>query len=307
MKKIIFICFIVISNIFGFEDNKIDAQYSYNIEVGERTDNIVWNIGNVDYVTGGNTYHPNILSELSWKDIKSYYGKLELYGEDGDYRLKLNYLKSLDSNSGSNQDSDYYYNNRTGEFSRSNNKANDSYFEDYSIWLGENYNFSKSSNFIFWLGYEVNKQFLKINNGTQTIGGPISLLGLNSTYDTKWTGYFTGLEYSYSMSSFRFNTNIMYHKLSYEAYANWNLRSDLEHPISFKHSSKNGYGIGYEIKLSYIFNNTITIFSNYTKKIFSVKNGQAMNYNSDGSIGFAYLNNVKLETNMISIGIHYKF
>lgn len=307
MKNILLSMFLLCINLFAVDTQKVGANYSLGFEIGERTDELLWNIGNADFISNGITYHPDILSELQWNDISSYYSKIELLGEEGRYRLKINYLKSMDSKSGTNQDSDYYFSGRTGEFSRSNNKTEGSYFEDYSISIGDNYKLGKTSDLTFWLGYEVNNQYLNINNGTQTIGGPLDLTGLNSSYDTQWKGFFAKLDYGYKFSKFNINANIEYHYMEYLAEANWNLRDDLEHPVSFKHSADDANGIGYGLDMSYILNDSTKLFINYNKKEYKIKNGKAINYNSNGTTGSAYLNEVIYDSEKVSLGIVYKF
>lgn len=311
MNKIFLVIFLVSLNLFAFDNQKIGANYSLGFEIGERTDELLWNIGNADFISNGITYHPDILSELQWNDISSYYGKVELLGEEGRYRLKINYLKSMDSKSGANQDSDYYFSGRTGEFSRSNNKIEGSYFEDYSISIGDNYKLGKSSDLTFWLGYEVNNQFLKITDGYQTIDTITnftgSFSGLDSSYNTQWKGFFAKLDYGYKFSKFNINANIEYHYMEYLAEANWNLIDDFEHPVSFRHSAEDADGIGYGLDISYILNNTTKLFVNYNKKEYKVKNGTNRQYFSDGTIGGSPLNEVRWDSEQISLGIVFKF
>ena len=299
MKFVLFILFLLNVSIFAnpiFKDK--GAKYSLNLEVGQRTDNIDWNINQVND-------NPNILSELTWSDVESYYGKIELYGVEGAYRLKINYSRSFEAYAGENQDSDYNLDDRQGEYSRSNNKTNGSYFEDYSISIGENYNLDKSSNVVFWLGYEVNNQFLRINEGTQTIGSA-DLTGLDSSYDSTWKGFNAGLEYELSYSSFEINTNIFYHWLNYKAKANWNLRTDFEHPVSFEHEIGDATGISYGIDVKYKWNKDITLFSTFDYLKYEGQNGSNTQYTTSGIKGDA-INEANWESSKISFGINIRF
>ena len=62
--------------------------------------------------------------------------------------------------------------------------------------------------------------------------------GLDSTYEAQWKGYWLGLDTEYYITgSQRIFINARYHKANYEGRGNWNLRSDLNHPVSFIHET----------------------------------------------------------------------
>lgn len=308
MKKILFfvaISWCVILQANSFE--KKSASYSLGFEVGQRVDNFDWNIGDADYLhTDNNIYHPNILSELIWKDIKSYYGKISLKGEEGPYRLKLSYSKSFNTFSGTNQDSDYLYNNRQGEFSRSNNDPKESSFEDYSIALGDNYHLTQNSNIVFWIGYEENKQNLTMTQGNQTIPNTGAFSGLNSTYDAKWSGGFFGFDLNYSYDKFIVATNIYYHIKKYDAKANWNLRTDFEHPVSFEHKIDKTTGYSYGIDLRYKYSSQTQFYIKYDALELKGKNGVNTQYNANGTRGGSRVD-ANWESQKLAFGVEYKF
>lgn len=278
----------------------VTADYSLSMEAGHRSDTLNWN-----YPDSSGT--PNILSELSWNDIQSYYGKIELQGFEGPYRLKLNYLESLDSYSGTNQDSDYNLDNRQGEFSRSNNKAKNSTFVDYTIAVGENYNISKKSDVIIWLGYEVNEQNLRINDGYQTIPATGYFANLDSSYFTKWKGFFGGLEYQYNLNKIKLNADFSYHYMDYEAKAHWNLSPNFQKPLSFVHEADGVKGIKLKVDIEYLFNDAVTFFANYTKTDYSAKDGINRQYQSSGAIVTGKLSEVNWESDLFGLGIRYNF
>lgn len=106
------------------------GETSWEVDVGARINEFDWNIASD--ITGTET--PNILSELTWEDIKL----IEFGGEvrhlepldvgfvDGSLHLEggLNVGVPI---AGDNQDSDYLGDDRTQEFSRSNNKGSRGY------------------------------------------------------------------------------------------------------------------------------------------------------------------------------------
>ncbi len=85
---------------------------------------------------------------------------------------------------------------------------------------------------------------LRFNNGVQTVcdntGAPLScnmrlgaFEGLNSTYNSRWRGQFAGLGLVVNLSpAWRVETQIEQHRGNYQAQMDWNLRQDLQHPVS---------------------------------------------------------------------------
>ncbi len=199
MKKQVslFVLVLSLSLIFA-ATNAGGAEIKSAIELsnGYRVDQLDWNIaGNL---AGTN---PNVLSELTWRDIEIYQvniGLKALINEGFYVRGSLGYGWIFD---GSNQDSDFQGNNRTGEFSRSNNRTEDRNVVDASVGMG--YQFTLISGrlrLIPLLGYSYNQQNLTITDGFQTISTPGltpacgTLSGLASTYETEWFGPWLGLD-----------------------------------------------------------------------------------------------------------------
>mgnify|MGYP000559480334 CR=1 FL=1 len=179
-------------------------------------------------------------------------------------------------------------------------------FEDFGISVGENYHISTNSDIIFWFGYEQKKQFLKINDGTQTIGSA-DLTGLDSSYDSTWKGLNVGLEHSFKYSHFKIKTNLFYHWMKYEAKANWNLSSSFQKPLSFEHEVNNATGLSYGLAIEYKLSKSTTLFTAYDKIDYTGKDGSNKQYLSDGSIGGSVLNEVNWESDKIAFGVTIKF
>ena len=99
----------------------------FTLSAGYRVDDLDWSIaGNIN----GN--NPNVLSELTWDDVESYQVKLQgnfVWPNIIALKGYVNYGWIFD---GDNQDSDYLGDNRTLEFSRSNNSTDDDYVWDNS-------------------------------------------------------------------------------------------------------------------------------------------------------------------------------
>ena len=170
-----------------------------SLSTGLRSDNLDWNIAS--NATGTST--PNILSELTWDDLKIY--QLALAFESRFARAangqKVLFMRAKASYGwiydGKNQDSDYLGDNRTLEFSRSNNSADDGEVWDGSIGFGPRFTFATNHlEMMPLVGYSYHAQHLTITEGFQTVPPLGSFSGLDSSYDTEWYGPWVGLDFT---------------------------------------------------------------------------------------------------------------
>lgn len=190
---------------------------------------------------------PNILSELTWSDLeiaqvtaaaRMDLGRRVILQINGDYGQII---------SGNNQDSDYAGDNRTAEFSRSNNTSRGN-VDDVSLALGYPFRVfdmmvGKYALITPLIGYSVHHQNFVMKDGVQTIpaSGPFS--GLNSSYNAQWVGPWLGMNMRLQANArTMLFIDMGYHWADYQAEANWNLRDDLTHPVSYRHSAT-GQGV----------------------------------------------------------------
>lgn len=223
-------------------------QADFFLHSGYRQDNLDWNIA----APGGS---PNILSELQWKDldIVRLKGDFSLTSPAG-WRLQglLGYGWILE---GDNQDSDYLGDNRTLEFSRSNNQADRGYVFDAALGIGYRFGFGGDTRHPLFsvtplAGYSYHEQSLRAHNFHQTVsdfGFPLSSGTrsdhLDSRYETQWHGPWLGLGLQTSiLDRIDLFGEIAHHWASYHAQADWNLREDFMHPRSFVHNA-DGTGV----------------------------------------------------------------
>lgn len=226
-----------------------------SLGLGYRVDNLDWSIAGNLLGTS-----PNILSELSWRSLDSVYlsadAKLEprediiIHGSAGYGEIQR----------GNNQDSDYSGDNRTFEFSRSNNRGGGK-VSDASISLGSvrhsydpraNRGAGAYSTFIPKLGYSYHNQNLNITDGVQTIDYfvPVNspFTGLDSIYQAEWWGPWAGIDFvSDQNANIAITLGLEYHLADYYAKGNWNLRNDLAHPVSYEHDAR---GDGWVLNLA---------------------------------------------------------
>jgi len=205
---------------------------------GWRQDDLTWSIQASDG-------SPNIISELSWRDLDI----IRVIADVTHTQEDLFYLKLVGevgwSNGGSVQDSDYNGNDRTLEFSRSDNGADGGEIYTFSAALGYPFQFfNKKLKLAPLIGYAYREQNLKVIDGLQTVPPTGPFNALHSTYDTQWRGPWAGLDvFLYPNDRWTFFGGVEYHWDSdYDAQADWNLRSDFKHPVSFTHTT-GGQGI----------------------------------------------------------------
>ncbi|HHM06068.1 MAG TPA: hypothetical protein ENJ19_10060 [Gammaproteobacteria bacterium] len=246
------VCFALLFLATAAEGAAYDIELDGNLGLAYRRDNLTWNIAGTS--TGTN---PNILSELAWNQLHI----AELQGELW-ARLKQRFISRLygatgEILAGDNQDSDYSSDNRQGEFSRSNNAAGGRVL-DASAGVGYEFRLfdrtvERYAYFAPMIGYSLHRQNLTMFDGVQTVdpGGtvPRAIDGLDSRYDARWRGGWAGFRFRMEASKRRQMTlRFEYHfKARYRGEADWNLRSDLAHPVSFVHEAR-GEGFAFEFR-----------------------------------------------------------
>jgi hypothetical protein len=216
-------------------------RFDFSLGTDYRRAQLDWNIAGT---LAGTT--PNILSELTWSDLEiaqitgaaqiTVVDRIVLQGR-AVYGAVLN---------GKNQDSDYSGDNRTQEFLRSNSKGGGEIGEG-SFAVGYHWRVFAAAvkryvHITPLLGYSRDLQYLTVSDGRQTIPSSGPIANLDSNYNAEWSGPWLGLNLRLEADARNsVIINAEYHRADYYAEANWNLREDLAHPVSFKHWTQ-GYG-----------------------------------------------------------------
>jgi hypothetical protein len=292
------------------QTSRFRAETELIVSAGYRRDDLDWNIAGD---TSGN--NPNVLSELTWDDLESYQVKFQgslvipnmiaLRGV-ADYGWIF---------SGENQDSDYAGNNRTYEFSRSNNSADDGDLWDVSLALGYPFRWGQSviGTLTPLAGYSYHEQNLTMTDGCQTIPPTGSFPGLHSSYDTEWKGPWIGFDLNFKAKEIktvahRFETyfSYEYHWADYHAEADWNLRDDFRHPKSFEHDAD---GNGWIIRTGFNFwlQRHIALNFNFDYQNWSADDGTDKVYFTDGTTDKTRLNEVNWTSYDVGLGLSVRF
>ena len=320
-----FVLSVPLSSVLASDKIHIESA-GLDIGVGYRSDDLDWSISN-----GLDGDEPNILSELTWDNIKI----LQLQG--GGW-LKLSGLPFIDRNSllianismgkimsGDVQDSDYAKDDRAYEWSRSENDAGHGMTADLSVAFGPIFELNKYSGFSVTplVGYAFNLQALTMSDGEQVISnngirrkyfpaagsspqvGKIS--GLDSTYTAYWYGPWVGLNTGYeSGENINITAGVEYHWADYFAQADWDLRSDFEHPVSFEHDA-NGTGVVWNLQGEYLLDNRWSLLFKGNIQHWKTKDGTDRTFFSDGTVGKTRLNPVNWDSYSVTTGVQYLF
>jgi len=286
-----------------------DYTPSVSVGLGYRRDTLNWSVGGIN----GN---PNILSELKWDE-------LEIAELNTDFRWSNDsrvYLRGGFGigwiQSGDNQDSDYWGNNRTMEFSRSNNDGGSGGVLYTTLGLGYRFSLSVGNEKIHIMplvGYSYHVQDLEITKGVQTLSeygnavplGPFS--GLDSRFTAQWRGPWLGVDGELVLNkNHKLLGSFEYHWASYDAEADWNLREDFSHPKSYDQMAD---GEGIVASLGWRYQSPSSWYAQLGVRYqdWSTDIGRIRFYLSDGTKGTQPLNAVIWDSFSINLGVGYTF
>ncbi|GMR04624.1 MAG: hypothetical protein BMS9Abin23_0525 [Thermodesulfobacteriota bacterium] len=292
---------------FFISESALAAQLfsaEFSFDAGYRVDNLDWNIAGD--ASGAN---PNILSELAWKDLETF----QLKAGTKLHILERIYVRGSFQGglimAGGVRDSDYLGDNRTIEFSRSDNGVDNGTLWDASAGVGV----ATAIPFIGGrleiaplIGYSYHKQNLTLTDGFQTIplSGPFP--GLNSVYRARWMGPWFGTDLSFMFEKIVFNGTFEYHLADYLGVGDWNLRSDFQHPRSFEHRA-DGSGVLLSASLQYLFADGWSADAGFEYQDWQTDVGVDRTYFSNGTIMDTQINEVNWNSLYVTVGVNYAF
>lgn len=278
------------------------------IDTGYRQADLHWSIA-------GNSSGccPNVLSELTWSDLQIAQIK-GMFETTFNERIKLFGMLSYgDIFNGDNQDSDYNGDNRTFEFSRSNNDAGEGDLLDASIGIGFllarffDERAGREMRLYPKVGYSYHEQNLVVTDGFQTIPALGPFAGLRSTYETVWEGPWVGLALEFELSDSSYlGVEYQYHWADYTGVANWNLRSDLQHPKSFEHTAE-GWGHLFDVSYNKRVNKIWGWGLGLLIENWETNDGDDKVFLSNGSILETRLNEVVFTSWVLSFNFDFYF
>lgn len=256
------------------------------------------------------TETPNVLSELIWDDMEVW--SLEA---DADFGIGKAFRIGLSAGlsaivDGKASDQDFLGDNRTMIFSSATATVDGKHrmYGDVNIgWRFENSfaiplfrvedgtkraAFASAFSITPRIGYNYQRQEITFTDGVQLVPDMGAFEGLNSSYTPEWQGLYVGVDGSFRIYE-RFHVLYSaqyYPDLSLSADGSWNLRADLAHPLSFRHSG-DGTGFDLEAGLEWAIDRDKAISLSYRHTEFDVSDGTDQVFSVDFGDLYTRLNN----------------
>lgn len=164
----------------------------------------------------------------------------------------------------------------------------------YSWYIGQ---VDNEQNFNFTRGY----QSVSTEGGTPV--GPID--GYNSTYESEWSGPWIGFEMWEKVGAHTVLFRYQHYEVDFESSGDWNLESDLQHPVSFTQEA-DGEGGTMRIEYQYAFSNYLSIGGVYNWNRWIAEDGTYTLHNADGSSNTVLLDKVNWDYYTISVNLVFK-
>ncbi|MFT5115307.1 MAG: hypothetical protein ACI8P9_004651 [Parasphingorhabdus sp.] len=282
------------------------AESLFDVGVGARSERFHWSIsGNFDGTS------PNILSELIWDEVNivEIFFNTDTRTNNG-IRVQT-HLAYGSIEDGRVRDSDYLASERNAEFSRSLSASEGDSTLDVSISVGYELPVTdaQATKLTPFVGISMRESDFEITQGFQALDvfggtGGASFGGLNSTYDTEWESAFLGLQLDHMHGRWHVFGRYEYHDFTYKAKANWNLRSDFAHPVSFIHDS-DGSGPLYAVGARRSITADWDLFMNYSWWNWDADNGSDTTFFSDGTSSRTRLKTAVSDGNTFFLGVSY--
>lgn len=280
-------------------------RFEYALGTAYRQDNLKWSIADATV---------NVASKVQWKNsvIAQLRADAKLH-LNADWQLRAA-ISTGAVRSGTNQDSDYAASNYTQEYSRSNNQSGGA-VRDFSIAVGKTLplpdlkvkQVSYPLHIIPLAGFAINQQSFTMLNGQQTLPANGAFPNLHNSYDTQWKSIWFGAEGLLKVNDQLTLTGTgEYHFADYTAEANWNLRNDFAHPVSFKHTAS---GQGYVISAGMIYqiNKNILLNSSLGYQSWHTGSGVDQTFFAGGTTNNYTLNSVWWNAWTLHVGGAYRF
>lgn len=271
---------------------------------GIRRDRLNW------HIAGNNV---NILSELIVGDIDIFQVGAKSAFTKGAYTFFAE-MAYGDVLGGTNVDRDFLANNRRNIYSESVADVSGRRAMDLSGGIGRNIDFHSSRYRLTpILGASWHRLRLLKTHGVQTIATPGktpplgAIQGLASTYDADWTGLWAGGNIRVQAAeALQIAASFRYQFFDFRADANWNLRQDLSHPVSFSHRAT-GRGIAGDVSYKWALTDRVDISLVFLYRYLLAKNGTDTTFFATGNKANTPLNKVSWRSRAITAGLTYRF
>lgn len=283
------------------------------LSAGYRRDDMRFNIG----LPGG----PNVLSELQWiaPAVQVRADGSWTHTSGATIRGFLAYARSYAA--GQSQDSDYARSDRQAEFSRSYADTTGSEMFDALLGFGWQLPAGRWLSVTPLIGLARYDGTYRASNGRQVVSdaanaallgiswnmplGPFP--GLHSRYNPVWSSIWQGLDLEIKAGNrFSLRAGARHHWFKYKAEADWNLRGDFAHPVSFRHTG-NGRGWETEIEASLALGRGHWLTLSATQRDFKTRQGKDTTFFASGYNSTIELGEAALASRALQLGYRHEF
>lgn len=256
---------------------------------------------------------PNILSELTYRDLQSTHWNLDNtfnYTVNGQWTW-TNQVKLATGviDSGLIQDSDYDSDHRQNEYSRSYSYPKGSVLRDMTLATGIQRQLTPQWQGSGLIGVSQHQQAFSKTDGEQVVAtqnrtpsvGKFS--GLSSSYAADWQSIWLGIGARWHTQGHELSWQLEQHVSDFYAEANWNLRSDFAHPKSFDQVAT---GQAQVLNMTYnkTMNQRLNLFVQWQNEQWHTDAGIDTVYFANGNKASTRLNEAKWRTQRLSIGLN---
>lgn len=280
MKKFTGFCFLwLIIGLHTLYAQSAGSKLEFNLTDGYQRENFHWSIAG-----NSNGQNPNFFSELKWTKLggQSVAASLQ-WNIYQNFSIYAGYTRQFIT-SGTVNDADYSADNRSNNTYNETFDAGKGNTQGWALGAGYKLIDNEIFNFIPYVGYSDNRQSLYL------YGSGNRFPGLNSSYQTQWKGVFIKAIASIKLiEKLKFNADITFNQVSYNARGNWNLITTFQHPVSYRHHA-NGYGLNMNGTLGYAIAKCIAIQAGAAYLHWQTGNGTDELYLTSGEVDKTQMN-----------------
>ena len=295
MKNIVAVLGLLMVSFAHAQTQSLNVDVLVEAGIGYRQDQLDWNIGNLP---------TDILSELQYQDIKASQPMVAVSIFAPYNMIVKGQYADADINTGVVYDYDFN-GNRSDIYLLSKSHLKGS-LTDLNIQVSKKYFLSNLSASID-VGWSKHQQKLNSFDGFQLIPNYGAFNGLNNNYDVMWQGKFLGTTVGFDITkNWYIDLGLRYHFFEYKAVADWNLRKEFAHPLSFEHLI-NAKAWDGSLAVLYKFNKYYALKLFYNNLRAKGENGTDLTYFNNNSVGMYFLNEVNWQYKQYGVGLNYKF
>ncbi|MGS2761239.1 hypothetical protein [Sinomicrobium sp. M5D2P9] len=249
-----------------------------------------------------NGQNPNILSELIWKRLQGpQVGLMVQKKISGRFSVQAD-MSYMGVTTGRVTDTDYREDNRQDISYDERLQSDRGYALTFDARLQYLVYTHPKVSIIPFLGFTNKYQHVfMLDNEVPLMEGSI----LKSTYTPHWYGGTAGGVFVFNAGKARIFLEVSGDLVKYSAKANWNLRSEFAHPVSFKHSAT-GKGVNAQLFVEYPLYENMYVTLNADISHAETGTGTDKTFYQSGKKVYTRLNSVVNKSYGLGVGLKFK-